>query len=72
MFLAVNKPFGTAYGSRTTKPIFAGKTGTAVKYKSNAKYLGSKSQKSLKSFFIKLYSLIKNILDLNLNFIYYP
>ena len=28
MFLAVNKPFGTAYGSRTTKPIFAGKTGT--------------------------------------------
>ena len=28
MFLAVNKPFGTAYGSRSTKPIFAGKTGT--------------------------------------------
>ena len=28
MFSAVNKPFGTAYGSRTTKPIFAGKTGT--------------------------------------------
>ena len=28
MFLAVNKPFGTAYGSRATKPIFAGKTGT--------------------------------------------
>jgi len=28
MFLAVNKPFGTAYGSRTSQPIFAGKTGT--------------------------------------------
>ena len=28
MFSAVNKPFGTAYGSRTTQPIFAGKTGT--------------------------------------------
>ncbi len=28
MFSAVNKPYGTAYGSRTTKPIFAGKTGT--------------------------------------------
>ncbi len=28
MFSAVNKPFGTAYESRTTKPIFAGKTGT--------------------------------------------
>ena len=28
MFSAVNKPFGTAYSSRTNKPIFAGKTGT--------------------------------------------
>ena len=28
MFSAVNKPFGTAYGSRTTQPVFAGKTGT--------------------------------------------
>ena len=28
MFSAVNKPFGTAYSSRTKKPIFAGKTGT--------------------------------------------
>ncbi len=28
MFSAVNKPFGTAYGSRTSQPIFAGKTGT--------------------------------------------
>jgi len=28
MFSAVNKPFGTAYGSRSNQPIFAGKTGT--------------------------------------------
>ena len=28
MFSAVNKPFGTAFGSRTSQPIFAGKTGT--------------------------------------------
>ena len=28
MFSAVNKPFGTAYGSRTSRPVFAGKTGT--------------------------------------------
>ena len=28
MFSAVNKPFGTAYKSKASKPIFAGKTGT--------------------------------------------
>ena len=28
MFSVVNKPFGTAYSSKTTEPIFAGKTGT--------------------------------------------
>ena len=28
MFSAVNKPFGTAYKSKLSKPIFAGKTGT--------------------------------------------
>ena len=28
MFSAVNKPFGTAYKSKTESPIFAGKTGT--------------------------------------------
>jgi len=28
MYSVVNKPFGTAYESRTTQPIFAGKTGT--------------------------------------------
>ena len=28
MFSVVNKPFGTAFGSRTSRPIFAGKTGT--------------------------------------------
>ena len=28
MFSVVNKPFGTAYGSRTNRPVFGGKTGT--------------------------------------------
>ena len=28
MFAAVNRPYGTAYGSRTAQPILAGKTGT--------------------------------------------